>query len=105
MAEPAEVNRTERMRRLGLAVGCAIGGVGAGIMLLVLPFVTPAFRKFTLPYVPATSLQLERVLGYAAGRRGKVVDLGSGDGRGGESPLTVTLVSLPHLPPPPPLTR
>lgn len=77
----ADVDRRERIRRLGMAVGCGIGGIGAGIMLLVLPFVTPAFRRFALPYVPATPAQLERVVSYVRGRRGKVVDLGSGDGR------------------------
>ena len=71
----------ERVRRLGLAVGLAIGGVGAGIMVLALPFVSPAFRKFALPYVPATPVQLESVLGFVRGRGGRVVDLGSGDGR------------------------
>ena len=66
---------------MGLTVGCALGGVGVGIMVLALPFVTPAFRKFALPYVPATSIQLESVLGHMRGRAGRVVDLGSGDGR------------------------
>ena len=71
----------EKVRAVGLAVGCAIGGLGVGIMVLALPFVTPALRKFVLPFVPATSVQLESVARYLAGRRGKVVDLGSGDGR------------------------
>lgn len=73
--------RRERLRRMGLAIGWTIGGVGAGIMALVLPFVTPAFRRFVLPYVPATPVQLESVLGHVRGRVGRVVDLGSGDGR------------------------
>ena len=80
-AASAEAARRERLRRLGLAIGCTIGGVGVGIMVLVLPFVTPALRRFVLPYVPATPVQLESVLGYMRGRGGKVVDLGSGDGR------------------------
>ena len=78
---PADEARREKLRRVGMAVGCAIGGVGAGIMVLVLPFVTPGFRRYALPYVPATTVQLERVLGYVRGRRGRAVDLGSGDGR------------------------
>ena len=73
--------RREKLRRVGMAVGCAVGGVGVGIMVLVLSFVTPAFRKFALPYVPATTVQLDSVLGYMRGRTGRVVDLGSGDGR------------------------
>lgn len=80
-ADVAEAARRERLRRMGLTIGCTIGGVGAGIMVLVLPFITPAFRRFVLPYVPATPVQLESLLGYMRGRVGRVVDLGSGDGR------------------------
>lgn len=80
-AAAAATARRERLRRMGLAIGWTIGGVGAGIMALVLPFVTPAFRRFVLPYVPATPVQLESVLGHVRGRVGRVVDLGSGDGR------------------------
>ena len=80
-AEVDEAARRERLRRVGMAVGCGLGGVGVGILVLALPFVTPAFRRFVLPYVPATPVQMESVLGYMRGRTGKVVDLGSGDGR------------------------
>lgn len=45
------------------------------------PFVSPALRKVCLPYVPATNLQIQNVLSVIKGRKGKLVDLGSGDGR------------------------
>ena len=51
---------------------------------ILLPFVTPAFRKICLPYVPATNEQLKRIkyLLYKHGIQNKsLVDLGSGDGR------------------------
>lgn len=77
----AEEARREKWRRIGITVGWTIGGVGFGLMALILPFVTPALRRYVLPYVPATPVQVDTVVGFLRGRRGKVVDLGSGDGR------------------------
>ena len=77
----AEEARREKRRRIGLAVGWSVGAVGVGLMTLTLPFVTPALRRYVLPYVPATPVQLQAVLGYLRGRTGRAVDLGSGDGR------------------------
>lgn len=51
------------------------------ISALCLPFVSPALRKICLPYVPATTQQVENVLKALEGRSGTLVDLGSGDGR------------------------
>lgn len=45
------------------------------------PFVLPALRRYCLPYVPATPIQIEKILLQLRGRPGKIVDLGSGDGR------------------------
>lgn len=59
----------------------AFGGAGVGLLVVALPFVLPALRRYCLPYVPATPVQIERVLSQLEGRKGKVVDLGSGDGR------------------------
>lgn len=44
---------------------------------------TPALRKYCLPYVPATSVQVENVLNLLrrANRGGALLDIGSGDGR------------------------
>ena len=70
-----------KLRTAGLAVACIIGGASFGLMALTVPFVLPALRKYCLPYVPATPLQMEKVLYHVKGRPGKIVDLGSGDGR------------------------
>ncbi|XP_053186623.1 ATP synthase subunit C lysine N-methyltransferase-like [Scomber japonicus] len=43
------------------------------------PFVAPALRKVCLPFVPATTEQVQNV--FQRARTGNVVDIGSGDGR------------------------
>ena len=75
-----------------IAVGI-FGGLATGIVAVALPFVWPAFRKVVLPYVPATTTQVENVLQALKHRRAhlpagntsldqlRVIDLGSGDGR------------------------
>ncbi|EEC14740.1 conserved hypothetical protein, partial [Ixodes scapularis] len=65
-------------------IALAASGIGAfGIIAVTLPFLSPAFRRICLPYVPATDAQLRNVMS-ALGKRTKrsgLVDLGSGDGR------------------------
>ena len=77
----AEEAFLRRRRRFGIGVACAIGGAGLGLTLVAVPFVLPALRRYCLPYVPATPEHIEYVLLRLKGRTGKVVDLGSGDGR------------------------
>lgn len=57
------------------------GGIATAISVICIPFVSPAFRKVCLPYVPATSQQVKNVLQALEGRTGSLIDLGSGDGR------------------------
>ena len=62
------------------------GGTGIAISTICIPFVTPALRRICLPYVPATTIQLEnmqRALKTFAHKKSgnKLVDIGSGDGR------------------------
>ena len=71
----------EKLRKTGLAIACIIGGASFGLVALTIPFLLPALRKYCLPYVPASPLQTEKVLHHIKGRPGKMVDLGSGDGR------------------------
>ncbi|KNC56180.1 uncharacterized protein AMSG_02195 [Thecamonas trahens ATCC 50062] len=62
-------------------LGCAaVTGVMAA---LAAPFLTPVFRKFTIPYVPAAPTQVRMVLDQIPrlDKGARVVDLGSGDGR------------------------
>nr|CAD7392683.1 unnamed protein product [Timema cristinae] len=58
-----------------------VGGVAVGLSVICLPFVSPALRRICLPYVPATSVQVNNVLSALTGRSGRLLDLGSGDGR------------------------
>lgn len=60
---------------------CVSGGSAVALSALCLPFVTPALRKVCLPYVPATTVQVENVFKALKGRTGQLVDIGSGDGR------------------------
>lgn len=57
------------------------GGSAVALMAVCAPFVSPALRRICLPYVPATPTQIENVLTALKGRRGDLIDLGSGDGR------------------------
>ena len=81
-AETATLSdRSSKLRKAGVAIACLIGATSFSLIALSLPFVLPALRKYCLPYVPATPIQIEKVLLHVKGRTGKVVDLGSGDGR------------------------
>ncbi|KAL5010178.1 hypothetical protein ScPMuIL_012483 [Solemya velum] len=64
----------------------ALGICGAafvGIYAVTGPFITPALRRICLPYVPATTKQIDNVFGALVGRQGSstLLDIGSGDGR------------------------
>ncbi|CAG2107331.1 unnamed protein product [Medioppia subpectinata] len=72
-------SRGETIARVGVAV---FGGVGVGLLAISLPFVWPALRRQVLPYIPATTSQVQNVLTLVQRSRPKtVIDLGSGDGR------------------------
>lgn len=57
------------------------GGIAVGVSVLCVPFISPALRKFCLPYVPATTEQVIGITKALTGRSGKLLDVGSGDGR------------------------
>ncbi|MCL4122746.1 UNVERIFIED_CONTAM: hypothetical protein GTU68_055213 [Idotea baltica] len=67
--------------KLGLYLAGITGGAAIVLCAITLPFVSPAIRKICLPYVPATDEQVLNVLRALKGRSGKVIDIGSGDGR------------------------
>ncbi|XP_057341509.1 ATP synthase subunit C lysine N-methyltransferase [Microplitis mediator] len=67
--------------KTGLVLISITGGIGVGLTVICVPFISPAIRKICLPYVPATNQQLQNVLQALRGKSGSVVDLGSGDGR------------------------
>ncbi|XP_033009999.1 ATP synthase subunit C lysine N-methyltransferase isoform X2 [Lacerta agilis] len=70
-----------KQRNWGLLVTGIIGGTLVALYSVATPFIAPALRKHCLPYVPATSKQVENVLRMLKGRNGPLVDIGSGDGR------------------------
>ncbi|XP_066868747.1 adenine nucleotide translocase lysine N-methyltransferase isoform X2 [Kogia breviceps] len=84
--DPAEALTELRERRLGalelLQVAAGSGLVAYAVWALLLQ---PGFRRVPLrlqvPYVGASARQVEHVLSFLRGRPGKMVDLGSGDGR------------------------
>ncbi|XP_038030809.1 ATP synthase subunit C lysine N-methyltransferase isoform X2 [Anas platyrhynchos] len=70
-----------RRRQWGLLATGAVGGVLVALYAVVTPFLVPALRKVCLPFVPATSAQIQNVLKMLQGRSGSLADIGSGDGR------------------------
>merc|ERR550519_992003 len=48
-------------RRGGLIIASLVGGAGLAITTVCVPFVLPALRRVCLPFVPATSSQLNNV--------------------------------------------
>ncbi|KAK3878894.1 hypothetical protein Pcinc_016523 [Petrolisthes cinctipes] len=73
--------RSFKGRGVGLALVGLTGGTAVVLSVVAAPFVAPALRKVCLPYVPATTIQVNNVLRALRGRSGTLVDLGSGDGR------------------------
>lgn len=92
-AAPIECDICEEIHREGLkakgpqltAAGKTVMAVGAGLAAVIygitIPFIAPGFRRIVLPYVPATEIQISNIKSCLRGRRGSMIDLGSGDGR------------------------
>nr|SVE73284.1 EOG090X0HEX [Ceriodaphnia reticulata] len=72
-------------RSTGLLLASITGGAAIALSVVCYPFVSPALRRVVLPYVPASTKQVENVMkalsnsNMVGGR--KMIDLGSGDGR------------------------
>lgn len=71
----------KKKSRLGLIVTGVVGGSLVALYAVTAPFVAPALRKVCLPFVPATTVQVSNVLSALRARTGRLVDIGSGDGR------------------------
>ena len=74
----------KNQRKLSTTGKVVIGVSGAifvGVCAVTSPFLSPALRKVCLPYVPATTSQVGNVIASLKGRKGSVLDIGSGDGR------------------------
>lgn len=76
-----EAKASSKLSSVGKFLIYGTGGLAVGVSIVCIPFVSPAFRKFCLPYVPATTDQLLGVTKVLAGRSGRLLDVGSGDGR------------------------
>uniref|UniRef100_A0AAQ5YC44 Adenine nucleotide translocase lysine methyltransferase n=1 Tax=Amphiprion ocellaris TaxID=80972 RepID=A0AAQ5YC44_AMPOC len=83
---PEEVFAELKTRPIG---GWGVAQIGAGTGLAVyamwVGILQPGFRKVPLrlqvPYIPASKAQVQNVMTLLRGRKGGLVDLGSGDGR------------------------
>lgn len=75
-----EANRLKKSSWGVLFTGI-VGGTLVAVYAVATPFVTPALRRICLPFVPATTKQIENVVKMLQCRRGPLVDIGSGDGR------------------------
>ncbi|XP_034827848.1 ATP synthase subunit C lysine N-methyltransferase [Maniola hyperantus] len=76
-----EIRNSSKLSMLGKTLIYTTGGLAIGMSIVCIPFVSPAFRKVCLPYVPATTDQLAGVTRALKGRSGRLLDVGSGDGR------------------------
>lgn len=77
----SDIKETKSRSRLGVIVTGVLGGSLVALYAVAAPFVIPALRKVCLPFVPATTAQVDNVLRVLRARSGTLVDIGSGDGR------------------------
>ncbi|CAH0402767.1 unnamed protein product [Chilo suppressalis] len=75
------LKKNSQLSPIGKILIYTTGGLAVGVSVVCIPFVSPALRKVCLPYVPATTEQLAGVSKALANRSGKLLDVGSGDGR------------------------
>ncbi|XP_029944585.1 protein N-lysine methyltransferase FAM173A-like isoform X2 [Salarias fasciatus] len=83
---PDEVFADLRPKHLGVwGVAQIAAGTGLAVYAMWVGFLQPGFRKVPLrlqvPYIPASRAQVQNVMTLLKGRKGGLVDLGSGDGR------------------------
>ncbi|XP_011497392.1 PREDICTED: protein FAM173B [Ceratosolen solmsi marchali] len=78
---PVNAEVKKKSSKFGIALATLTGGIGLAISVITIPFITPAFRKICLPYVPSTTDQIKNIILALKGRSGSVLDVGSGDGR------------------------
>uniref|UniRef100_A0A3Q3WEU1 Uncharacterized protein n=1 Tax=Mola mola TaxID=94237 RepID=A0A3Q3WEU1_MOLML len=69
----------------GWGVAQIAAGTGLAVYAMWVGILQPGFRKVPLklqvPYIPASKAQVDNVMTLLRGRKGGLVDLGSGDGR------------------------
>ena len=71
-----------KLTRTGKILLGITGASFFGVAAVTVPFLLPAIRRICLPYVPATTVQVNNVMSLLKQcKPGRLVDLGSGDGR------------------------
>ncbi|XP_029996932.1 adenine nucleotide translocase lysine N-methyltransferase [Sphaeramia orbicularis] len=83
---PDEAFAEFKSRPLGIwGVAQLAAGTGLAVYAMWVGILQPGFRKVPLrlqvPYIPASKSQVRNVMTLLKGRKGGLVDLGSGDGR------------------------
>ncbi|KAK5856462.1 hypothetical protein PBY51_008055 [Eleginops maclovinus] len=83
---PDEVLKELQEREIGAwGVAQIAAGTGLAVYVMWAGIVQPGFRrvplKLQVPYIPASRAQVDHVMTLLRGRKGGLVDLGSGDGR------------------------
>nr|SVE94594.1 EOG090X0HEX [Simocephalus serrulatus] len=81
--QPTSTNK-KTGRSTGLLLASITGGAAIALSVVCFPFVSPALRRVVLPYVPASTKQVENVMKALSASKStgkKLIDLGSGDGR------------------------
>ncbi|KAH9641445.1 hypothetical protein HF086_006061 [Spodoptera exigua] len=81
LLQNSQTKQSKQLSSTGKILIYVTGGLAVGVSVICVPFVAPALRKICLPYVPATTEQLVGVSKALAGRTGRLLDVGSGDGR------------------------
>lgn len=81
LSEMGKDSKSPTLSRRGAIMLGASAAVFAGITSVLVPFVFPGLRRISLPFIPASSHQINNVMKALRGRTGKLIDIGSGDGR------------------------
>nr|SVE92746.1 EOG090X0HEX [Megafenestra aurita] len=85
LVEPQNPTATNKPNKsIGLVLATLTGGAAIALSVVCFPFVSPALRRVVLPYVPASTRQVDNVMKALVQNniKGKsLIDLGSGDGR------------------------
>jgi methylase of polypeptide subunit release factors len=90
-----EIQQKKESKWIGKILVGACGVAAVGISVVCFPFISPAFRKFTLPFIPATDNQLKNILSVLPRNKSannRLLDIGSGDGRIVIASAKVTLI-------------
>lgn len=74
-------SQTPSLTKAGKVILGITGASAVAFFAVSTPFLLPALRKVCLPYVPATHQQVKNIFTALKGQTGKLIDLGSGDGR------------------------